>query len=103
MGGMVEEGALLWQPTDDVVRQANVTRYMEWLGRGERSYEGLWQWSVDDPAAFWGSVWDYFEVVGERGEGPVLAGEMPGARWFEGRRSTTRPTRCGPAIPPASP
>ncbi len=84
MGDMVEEGALLWQPTDDVVRQANVTRYMEWLGRGERSYADLWQWSVDDPAAFWGSLWDYFEVAGERGEGPVLSGEMPKAKWFEG-------------------
>ena len=67
---MVEEGALLWEPTPEVVRDAKVTRYMEWLGR-PGDYESLWRWSVDAPAEFWTSVWDYFEVVGERGDGPV--------------------------------
>ena len=81
---MVEEGALLWEPSDEIVQKANITRYMEWLGRGEQSYQDVWQWSVDRPEAFWGSVWDYFHVVGERGEGSVLSGTMPGAKWFEG-------------------
>ncbi|MFC4058094.1 acetoacetate--CoA ligase [Planomonospora corallina] len=80
---MVEEGALLWEPTPEIVENARVTRYMEWLGRPV-DYEALWQWSVDDPAAFWTSVWDYFGVVGERGDGPVISGTMPGAEWFTG-------------------
>ncbi|MFI7046239.1 acetoacetate--CoA ligase [Streptosporangium sandarakinum] len=80
---MVEEGALLWEPSPEVVRDAKVTRYMEWLGR-PGDYDSLWRWSVDDPAGFWTSVWDYFEVAGERGDGPVLSGTMPGAEWFAG-------------------
>ncbi|MEU6739040.1 acetoacetate--CoA ligase [Streptosporangium sandarakinum] len=80
---MVEEGALLWEPSPEVVRDAKVTRYMEWLGR-PGGYDSLWRWSVDDPAGFWTSVWDYFGVVGERGDGPVLSGTMPGAEWFAG-------------------
>ncbi|MER5623780.1 acetoacetate--CoA ligase [Streptosporangium sp. NPDC002544] len=80
---MVEEGALLWEPSPEVVRNAKVTRYAEWLGRAG-DYESLWQWSVDAPAEFWTSIWDYFEVVGERGDGPVLSGEMPGTEWFAG-------------------
>ncbi|GAA2906528.1 acetoacetate--CoA ligase [Streptosporangium fragile] len=80
---MVEEGALLWEPSPEVVRNAKVTRYAEWLGRSA-DYESLWRWSVDAPAEFWTSIWDYFGVVGERGDGPVISGEMPGTRWFEG-------------------
>ena len=40
---------------------------------------------MTDPAAFWSAVWDYFDVLGDRGDGPVLAGEvMPDVRWFAG-------------------
>src|SRR4249920_2240211 len=50
-----------------------------------RDYGQLWRWSVEEPTAFWGSLWDYFGVLGERGHGPVLAGgQMPDASWFPG-------------------
>ena len=81
-------GAVLWEPDDKTVRGARVTRFMTWLaGRGQafHGYQDLWQWSVTDPAAFWASVWDYFDVLGDRGNGPVLAGEgMPDVQWFGG-------------------
>ncbi|MER7501319.1 acetoacetate--CoA ligase [Nonomuraea pusilla] len=81
---MVAEGALLWEPTEEVVAAAKLSRYLEWLGRSGSGYEEVWRWSVDHPAEFWASIWDYFGVLGERGDGPVLSGEMPRARWFEG-------------------
>ncbi|MEV0591279.1 acetoacetate--CoA ligase [Nonomuraea cavernae] len=81
---MVVEGALLWEPTDDVVAGARLTRYVESLGRSGTGYEELWQWSVDSPAEFWTSIWDYFGVIGERGDGPVITGTMPSASWFTG-------------------
>ncbi|MFF4775614.1 acetoacetate--CoA ligase [Microtetraspora fusca] len=80
---MVEEGALLWEPTAEVVRNAKITRYAEWLGR-EGDYQDIWRWSVESPAEFWTSIWDYFAVVGDRGDGPVLSGTMPDVTWFEG-------------------
>ncbi|MDF5751120.1 acetoacetate--CoA ligase [Spongiactinospora sp. TRM90649] len=99
----VDEGALLWEPSEEVIRDARITRYAEWLGRGGAGYQELWQWSVDEPAEFWQSVWDYFDVVGERGDGPVLTGAMPEVSWFPGatlnyaanvlRRADTQPGR----------
>ncbi|RJL30431.1 acetoacetate--CoA ligase [Bailinhaonella thermotolerans] len=100
----VDEGALLWEPSPDVVRDARITRYMAWLGRSGESYQELWRWSVERPEEFWRSVWDFFEVVGVRDDSrPVLSGEMPFARWFEGstvnyaanalRRAATDPDR----------
>ncbi|MET7329322.1 acetoacetate--CoA ligase [Nonomuraea sp. NPDC005650] len=80
---MVAEGELLWEPSEEVVAQARLTRYLEWLGR-PGPYEDVWRWSVDEPGAFWTSVWDYFDVVGDRGDGPVVSGTMPDVTWFEG-------------------
>ncbi len=85
-------GAVLWEPDDKTVRAARVTRFMSWLdsrhGLQFGGYDDLWQWSVSDPGQFWSAVWDYFEVLGDRGdggEGPALAGEvMPDVRWFDG-------------------
>ena len=82
-------GAVLWEPDDRTIRNARVTRFMNWLaadrGPALDGYEDLWRWSVTDPAAFWSAVWDYFDVLGDRGDGPVLAGEvMPDVRWFTG-------------------
>ncbi|WP_204060697.1 acetoacetate--CoA ligase [Microbispora corallina] len=80
---MVDEGALLWEPAAEVVRDARVTRYTQWLGR-TGDYQDVWTWSVESPADFWTSIWDYFDVVGERGDGPVISGTMPGVEWFAG-------------------
>src|SRR5690242_15576545 len=82
-------GAVLWEPDDKTVRDARVTRFMTWLaGRGTLNpgdYQDLWHWSVTDPAAFWSAVWDYFGVLGDRGDGPALAGQvMPDVQWFGG-------------------
>ncbi|MCH5641856.1 MULTISPECIES: acetoacetate--CoA ligase [unclassified Gordonia (in: high G+C Gram-positive bacteria)] len=53
------------------------------------TYEALWQWSVDQPAEFWRSLWQFYDldVIAEKplaeGADAVLANsEMPGARWF---------------------
>jgi acetoacetyl-CoA synthetase len=64
---VVEEGTLLWEPSEKVVANANLTHYMAWLvrERGLRfaGYDALWSWSVNHVAAFWESIWDYFDVT----------------------------------------
>ncbi len=83
-------GATLSTPSAAAMRQARITGYARWLAaqRGVRTdggYASLWQWSVASPAEFWASIWDYFEVLGSRGSGPVLTGEhMPAISWFSG-------------------
>ena len=53
--------------------------------QAERAYDELWQWSVTEIPAFWEAIWDYFGVLGERGDGPVLTGgPMPDTEWFPG-------------------
>ena len=88
-------GEVLWQPGPDEVERARITGYRRWLASdrgvdlagdtGAGAYRALHAWSVAEPSAFWGSLWDYFGVLGERGEGPVLTGgPMPDVSWFPG-------------------
>jgi acetoacetyl-CoA synthetase len=81
-------GATLWEPDEKVIGDARVSHYLRWLaGRGVRlsGYQRLWEWSVERPAEFWTSLWDYFEVLGERGDGTALTeGTMPDVHWFPG-------------------
>lgn len=86
---MSEAVAAQWTPTDDDIAAARVTDFARFVtdrvGAPFEDYRSLWQWSVDDPAAFWAALWDYFEL-GDRPE-TVIAGEtMPGAKWFPGAR-----------------
>ena len=72
-----------------MVSAANVTAYMRWLRETKslsfETYEELWRWSVTDLDAFWGSIWDFFEVIGHSPRTAVLEDDaMPGARWFPG-------------------
>jgi acetoacetyl-CoA synthetase len=82
-------GTVLWEPDDKTVRDARVSHFMRWLeaGRGQRhdGYQDLWRWSVAEPGQFWACVWEYFDVLGDPGPGPVLAGQtMPEVHWFPG-------------------
>ncbi|WP_433803808.1 acetoacetate--CoA ligase [Actinomycetospora sp. CA-084318] len=46
-------------------------------------YAALWRWSVAEPEAFWGSIWDFHGVRGTY-ERVLGSSTMPGAEWFPG-------------------
>jgi acetoacetyl-CoA synthetase len=73
-----------WEPTEHDVATARVTDFARFVKRSP-DYRSLWQWSVDNPGAFWGALWDYFEL-GDRPDDVLESTEMPGARWFPGAR-----------------
>ena len=79
----------LWQPTEEVKQNANVTHYIQWLSKEKglnfTTREDLWAWSVNEPDAFWSSIWDYFHISASHPYTAVLANKtMPGAQWFPG-------------------
>lgn len=87
----VSEGQLLWEPSEKVKEEANLTAYMAWLaeryGLSFGSYRELWAWSTTEIEAFWGSIWEYFEIKASEQPSAILAERtMPGAKWFPGAR-----------------
>jgi len=85
----VTAGDVLWTPPADVRRNSRIGRYLDWLaaerGRDFADYQTLWRWSVDQPAEFWRTIWDHFDVRSYTEPRATLEHEaMPGARWFPG-------------------
>lgn len=76
-----------WVPSEHDIAEARITDFARFaetrLSVALPDYPAQWRWSVDDPAAFWGAVWDYF-ALGERPSAVLADDSMPGARWFPG-------------------
>ena len=73
--------SLLWTPSPEKIAATNMAAFMRRAGFD--SYEALWQWSIDQPKAFWPLIWDFCAAVGERGDTVLEHGDrMPGAVWF---------------------
>jgi len=81
----------IWTPTDSRVKDSVLTDFLRWM-RAEKGVDladsvALHRWSVAERGAFWEALWDYFGVIGDKGEGPVLVGEgMLQERFFPGAR-----------------
>jgi acetoacetyl-CoA synthetase len=85
------EPPVLWEPSEDRKRRANVTCYTQWLedtrGLSFDDYDALWRWSTEHLEDFWASIWEYFDVRANAPYERVLgARKMPGTEWFPGAR-----------------
>ena len=83
----IQEGTLLWEPSEKWKNQSNLYDYMAWLKREKglefQNYATLWQWSVDELEQFWRSIWKYFDIQSKRPYETILTSHhMPGAQWF---------------------
>jgi len=80
---------LLWEPSDDQIRGSQLTRFTDFVrSRGARVDDAaaLHAWSVSEPEAFWGALFEFVEI---RASAPFIRvvddpTRLPGARWFEG-------------------
>ena len=85
-------GKLLWEPTEERKRNANITKFIDFVNvrykQNFHSYKELYDWSVDKIPDFWASVWDFVGVKASKGYEVVVddVTKMPGAKWFIGAR-----------------
>lgn len=77
---------VVWRPPPDAWSVSRMGQFAErYRPEAFGNYEALWRWSVEDPAAFWASVWDYLEVGQPRASESVISADpMPDTTWFEG-------------------
>ena len=85
----IKEGDLIWQPSPEIIENANLTHYMRWLSDNglvqASNYDELWQWSVTEIADFWQSIVQYCDIQFTKEAESILADNtMPGAKWFPG-------------------
>src|SRR6266702_1262105 len=89
MAAPISEGTLLWEPSEKMKQQSNLTKYMQWLesvkGLHFDDPEKLWEWSVNSLEEFWSTIWEYFQIKSSKPYSAVLTErKMPGAQWFSG-------------------
>ncbi|NNC74121.1 MAG: acetoacetate--CoA ligase [Acidimicrobiia bacterium] len=75
---------VMWEPDSERVGEAMVTAFLDVVPPA--TYDELWDWSVDNPGEFWGAVWDFCDVVGDRGSLVVSGTGMFDTRWFPDAR-----------------
>ena len=93
-----QTGLPLWTPTAGYIKATNLTGFATLVeahygaprlsGSPGENYRDLWTWSVAQPQDFWSAMWEFAQIRGERGDGPVMrAGtRMQDTRWFDGAR-----------------
>jgi acetoacetyl-CoA synthetase len=76
---------ILWEPTPERAAASHLTALMRrncFVG-----YDALWQFSVEEPAAFWTAVWEDGGVIASIMPNAPMGDEvMPGTDWFPGAR-----------------
>ena len=78
---------LVWQPNERAIEEAQLTEFARQVIRKRKldanSFADFYQWSIDNPEAFWSDVWDFGGVIGRKGSTVLVDGDkMPGAHWF---------------------
>ena len=82
----------LWRPSAERIANANLTSLMAQLkktGQADcRTYDELWNWSVENRAAFWETIWRETGIISSCDYSEILVdgNKMPGAKWFVGAR-----------------
>ena len=82
----------LWTPSAECSDSSRMKAFMNIVnkkfGKSFSAYNELFDWSVENPADFWGSFWEFSGIKNSEAYDRVVdePKKMPGAKWFEGAR-----------------
>ena len=80
----------MWQPTEEQINNSQMMDYMQLVnqkfGLSLKKYSQLYDWSIEKAEDFWGSFWEYSQIIHHSPYSQVVddLGKMPGAKWFNG-------------------
>jgi len=83
---------LLWEPSEDWIRNANITRFIEFVNReyGQNIIGGkdLYRFSVENIEDFWDAMWKFADIIASKPYDKVVEdlNVFPGTKWFPGTR-----------------
>ena len=82
------DNKLLWSPSKDQIESSSMFLFMKIVNKKYKlklkDFRDLHHWSVDKREDFWSEVWDFYELIGEKGSTPYLSpyNNMPGSKFF---------------------
>lgn len=81
---------ILWQPDPERIAQSRMSAFCRFVNERHRlqlgDYRALQAWSIDERAAFWEAIVDFFDIRFQQAPTEVLVegDHMPDAQWFPG-------------------
>ncbi|MHA1472317.1 MAG: acetyl-coenzyme A synthetase N-terminal domain-containing protein, partial [Promethearchaeota archaeon] len=87
---MDNERKLLWEPSEDWIKNANITRFIEFVNReyGQNIKGGrdLYKFSVESIEDFWKAMWKFSNIIASKPYDKVVEdlSVFPGTKWFPG-------------------
>ena len=79
---------ILWSPSQKRIKTSEMYRFIKAINSKNklniRSFDDLHQWSVNKKSDFWSNVWDYFNIIGIKGNEPYIdpLNHMPNSKFF---------------------
>ena len=79
---------LLWKPTQKRVENTSLFKFIEHVNLQHKekidNFYDLHKWSVENRNYFWNEIWNFYNVIGEKGDKPYLEPEnnLPGTKFF---------------------
>jgi acetoacetyl-CoA synthetase len=80
-------GEVVWQPSADRIASSALARFASVQGFAPTDYAGLLAWSIAEPDQFYGRLWDFLDIIGDKGERVLKPGpDQAGTRFFPDAR-----------------
>jgi acetoacetyl-CoA synthetase len=85
-------GKLLWKPSKERIKQANMTRFIDFVNRKYdlkiESYFQLYNWSIENIPDFWRAMWEFGGIISSHKYDKVIddLSKFPSTKWFVGAR-----------------
>ena len=82
----------IWEPSEERKKNTNITKFTDFVNKryGQKlsGYNELYEWSINNSADFWASVWDFCEIKASKPYDSVItkAERMMDTKWFQGAR-----------------
>ena len=84
----LERNQLLWKPDSEKIKKTSIYEFIQHVNLIYKikieNFISLHKWSVENRSDFWNEVWDFYKVIGVKGNKPYLDPEnnLPGTKFF---------------------
>ncbi len=79
---------MLWSPSKNRIENASLYNFIKHVNSKHKTkinnFLSLHNWSVNSRSDFWNEVWDFYKIIGDKGNKPYLDPEnnLPGTQFF---------------------
>ena len=85
------QNEILWHPSENRIKTSKMFSFMNNINAKYElnllNYKELHFWSVENRELFWNEIWDFYEIIGSKGNKPYLdpKNKLPGTFFPNGK------------------